>query len=76
AIEALIYPNIEAQKKIFEKNGLEYSKENIKTEFDKIINQVNRRLLPYKRISKLRILDEAMEMTTTRKIKRFKVSAD
>jgi long-chain acyl-CoA synthetase len=76
AIEALIYPNIEAQQKIFEKNGLEYSKEKIKAEFDKIIDQVNRELLPYKRISKVRILDEAMEMTTTKKIKRFKVSAD
>lgn len=76
AIEALIYPNIEAQKKIFEKNGLEYSKENIKAEFDKIIDQVNRELLPYKRISRLRVLKEPMEMTTTKKIKRFKVSAD
>ncbi len=75
-IEALIYPNIESQKKAFEKNGLEYTKENIKAEFDKIIDQVNRELLPYKRISRLRVLDEAMEMTTTKKIKRFKVLAD
>ena len=76
AIEALIYPNIEAQKKRFDKKGLEYTKENIKAEFDKIIDQVKRELLPYKKISRLRVLEEPMEMTTTRKIKRFKVSAD
>ena len=75
-IEALIFPNEEFQKKQFEKAGLDYNKENIKLEFDKIIEQVNRELLPYKRISKLKVLDEAMEMTTTKKIKRFKVSAD
>ncbi|MCK5199383.1 MAG: long-chain fatty acid--CoA ligase, partial [Spirochaetales bacterium] len=76
AIEALIYPNIESQKKNFEKNGLEYTKENIEAEFNKIIDQVNRELLPYKRISRLRVLEGPMEMTTTRKIKRFKVSVD
>ncbi len=75
-IEALIFPNKEFQEKKFQKAGIEYSNENIKAEFEKIIDQVNRELLPYKRISKLRVLDEAMEMTTTRKIKRFKVSAD
>ena len=75
-IEALIFPNEEFQKKQFEKDSLEYNKENIKLEFDKVIEQVNRELLPYKRISRLKVLSEAMEMTTTKKIKRFKVSAD
>ena len=75
-IEALIFPNSESQKKIFEKNGLEYTKENIKNEFDKIIDQVNRELLAYKKISRLRVLEEPMEMTTTKKIKRFKILAD
>ena len=75
-IEALIFPNHEFQKKQFEKINLDYNKENIKLEFDKVIEQVNRELLPYKRISRVKILDEAMEMTTTKKIKRFKVLAD
>jgi long-chain acyl-CoA synthetase len=75
-IEALIFPNTEFQQKQFEKENMGYNKENIKKEFDKVIDQVNRELLPYKRITKLKILNEAMEMTTTKKIKRFKVSAD
>ncbi|MEA1910885.1 MAG: AMP-binding protein, partial [Spirochaetota bacterium] len=74
-IEALIFPNEEFQKKQFEKLGLEYNAENISLEFDKIIKQVNKELLPYKRISRLKVLNEAMEMTTTKKIKRYKVSA-
>jgi hypothetical protein len=32
---------------------------------------VNGRLLPYQRIAKHEILDKALEMTTTKKIKRF-----
>jgi long-chain acyl-CoA synthetase len=41
---------------------------------DVIIKAVNAELLPYKRISRFKVLDEAMEMTTTQKIKRFKVA--
>ncbi len=75
-IEALIFPNEEFQKKRFEKENLKYNDVNIKLEFDRVIEQVNRGLLPYKRISRLKVLNKEMEMTTTRKIKRFKVSAD
>lgn len=75
-IEALIFPNEEFQKKYFEKINLEYNEVNIKLGFDKVIEQVNRELLPYKRISRLKVLNQAMEMTTTKKIKRFKVLAD
>ena len=38
-----------------------------------IIDEVNRRLHPYERISRTTILTEPMEMTSTRKIKRTKV---
>jgi len=75
-IEALIFPNEESQKKKFAKLGFEYNKENINREFNKVIEQVNKELLPYKRISRLKVLDKAMEMTTTKKIKRFKVLSD
>ena len=60
AIEALIYPGEESQ-------NLD------KARFQEIIDEVNRELKPYQRISRLTILDEPMEMTTTRKIKRFAV---
>lgn len=75
-IEVLIYPNEEALKKVLEKSGEKQTPENTRRIFEKIVDRVNREVLPYKRISKLTILDEPMEMTTTKKIKRHKLSAD
>lgn len=60
-IEALIYPNQEAEDK---------SREHFKA----VIDEVNSGLKPYQKIGQFHILDEAMEMTTTKKIKRFKVA--
>ncbi|MDR0495775.1 MAG: AMP-binding protein [Treponema sp.] len=68
-IEALVYPNPEYK----DETGSPPSKEQMKGRFDKIIAEVNLRLLPYQRIERVIILDEAMEMTTTKKIKRGKL---
>jgi long-chain acyl-CoA synthetase len=46
------------------------SKETVKARIDAIIAEVNQRLLPYQRIEQWTLLDEPMEMTTTKKIKR------
>jgi len=62
-IEALVFPNAEAFK-----NG-----QDVQARIGEIIAEVNQRLLPYQRIEKTTILDEAMEMTTTKKIKRTAV---
>lgn len=59
-IEALIYPSKEGEK-------LE------KSRYQEIIDEVNRELKSFQKINRFRILDEPMEMTTTRKIKRFAV---
>ena len=64
-IEALIHPNAEVFK--------DTSKEAIKERIDVIVNVVNLRLLPYQKINRSVILDEPMEMTTTKKIKRGKI---
>ncbi len=61
-IEALIYPAEDAPDK---------SREH----FETIIAEVNSQLKPYQKIMRFHILDEPMEMTTTRKIKRHKVQA-
>jgi long-chain acyl-CoA synthetase len=63
-IEALVFPNAEAFK-----NG----RGDVQARIAEIIAEVNQRLLPYQRIEKTTILDEAMEMTTTKKIKRTAV---
>lgn len=59
-IEALVYPSEEGKK---EDN----------TRFQEIINEVNRELKTYQKINRYSLLNEPMEMTTTRKIKRFAV---
>ena len=69
-IEALVFPNPEFR----DENGNIPAKDQMKARVDKIIAEVNQRLLPYKRIERTIILDEAMEMTTTKKIKRGKLS--
>jgi long-chain acyl-CoA synthetase len=69
-IEALVYPNLDAFK---DESGKMFEREHIKQRIDKIISQVNTRLLPYQKIEKTIILDEPMEMTTTKKIKRDRV---
>ncbi|MDR0557621.1 MAG: AMP-binding protein [Treponema sp.] len=61
-IEALVYPSPDVFK--------EMPKEQIKTRIDAIISEVNQRLLPYQKIEKTTILEERMEETTTKKIKR------
>ena len=42
-------------------------------EIEGIIKEVNKDLVGYKKIEKLTIVDEPMEMTTTKKIKRATV---
>jgi long-chain acyl-CoA synthetase len=69
-IEAIVHPDPESFK---DENGNPASKETIKARIDAIISEVNQKMLPYQRIEKTIILDEAMEMTTTKKIKRNNV---
>jgi len=65
-IEALVYPNQEFKNE----KGETPSNEEMKLRIEKIIAEVNQRLLPYQKITKIGVLDKAMEMTTTKKIKR------
>ena len=66
-IEALVFPNAEVLKGA---DGQPLPKQEIAARIDAIVAEVNQRILPYQRIEKVTILDEAMEMTTTKKIKR------
>jgi long-chain acyl-CoA synthetase len=49
------------------------SKETVMARIGVVIAEVNQRLLPYQRIKRWMLLDEPMEMTTTKKIKRDSV---
>jgi long-chain acyl-CoA synthetase len=66
-IEALIYPNPDFK---WTAGGTSPGRDTIKARIDAIVSEVNQRLLPYQRIERTVILDEPMEMTTTKKIKR------
>jgi long-chain acyl-CoA synthetase len=65
-IEALIYPNPE----LTGPDGAAFPPEVIKARLEKIVGEVNQRLLPYQKINRTVVLDAPMEMTTTKKIKR------
>jgi long-chain acyl-CoA synthetase len=62
-IEALVYPSPEWYP-------ADKPREEIRAEIEKIISGVNQRLLPYQRIGRTIILEEPLEMTTTKKVKR------
>ncbi|MCX7024501.1 MAG: AMP-binding protein [Spirochaetes bacterium] len=62
-IEALVYPNREA----FGNSGAAVVEARMKA----VVEEVNKELLPYQKIQKVTVLDEPLEMTTTKKIKRF-----
>ena len=50
------------------------SEEKILEEIQKDVNAVNKNLQPYQRISKITILKQPLEMTTTQKVKRKNLS--
>ena len=64
-IEALFYPAEDLR------NGK--SAEEIEKRMNEITHEVNKDLQSYMRITRVRVLDNPLEMTTTKKIKRFKV---
>ena len=64
-IEALFYPSEDFSKS--------RTAEEIEARMNEIVHEVNKDLQSYMRITRIRVLDEALEMTSTKKIKRFKV---
>jgi long-chain acyl-CoA synthetase len=64
-IEALIYPSPD----YFTGDNAKPAPE-IRAQLEKIVAEVNHRLLPYQKIERITVLDKPMEMTTTKKIKR------
>ena len=69
-IEALIYPSDELFKRLNIVRGSVYSIDIVNEEMEAAVTKINKELAPYARISKITILEEALEMTTTKKVKR------
>ncbi|MFA6365788.1 MAG: AMP-binding protein, partial [Candidatus Hydrogenedentales bacterium] len=72
-IEALIYPDQDWLKKLPDEQ--EASFRAAETRMKEIVEEVNQKLLPYQKISKVTTLREPLEMTTTKKVKRFSTKA-
>ncbi len=66
-IRALIYPSDDARKRYAEPILLRHHMESL-------VDEVNRTLQGYKKISRVDIVDERLEETSTRKLKRFIIS--
>ena len=67
-VACLIYPSDGARKEFPDAGAMQIHMEQI-------VETVNKELLPYKRIRRVFIVDEPLEMTSTKKIKRFAVAA-
>ena len=63
---ALIYPSEDYRKR-------EQDPQARKAHMEQIVEEVNKELLPYQRIRHIALIDEPMEMSSTKKIKRFVV---
>ncbi len=73
AIEAVIYPRAEHYSPSEPAAWQGFDSEEVKASLQRVIDEVNGRLLPYQRISRFRVLDKPMETSSTKKIKRFTV---
>lgn len=75
-IEAVVYPSDDLIKRLNVSRTDTNGKDMIYAAIKEICDKVNKNLQPYARISKITIIDEPLEMTTTRKIKRNIKSAE
>ena len=73
-IEALIYPSDDLLNRLFIARNVAAGDKKVYDAIKLIVDKINKGLQPYARISKITILDKALEMTTTRKIKRGAVA--
>ncbi len=74
-IEALVYPDLDLFAERHGTKGSEPNWDAIQERLEEIVAEVNKRLQPYQRISRVKPLSAPMEMTTTKKIKRHEVDA-
>ena len=69
-IEALIYPAEELFKRLNVMRGTPESVDPVYSAISDLVAKVNKDAAPYAKISKITILEEPLEMTTTKKVKR------
>ena len=70
-IEVLVYPTDELYKTQNLDRGTPAGDSAAYKRIEAIVEIVNKELLPYQRITKITLLDTPLEMTTTKKVKRY-----
>ncbi len=70
-IEAYIFPSKDWFDQDTAKTGTKWDKAAIEAHLRGVVDKVNATMMPYSRIDKISVLEEALEMTTTKKVKRF-----
>ncbi len=73
-IEALVFPNQDLFADALSSG--ESGRKEIEGRIREIVAEVNQELTPYQRIQRVSVLDEPMETTTTKKIKRHSVTGE
>ena len=69
-IEALVYPSDSLYEQLALVRMTDVQPEAVRSAIQDSIEKINRKLLPYQRITKVTLLDKPLEMTTTLKVKR------
>jgi long-chain acyl-CoA synthetase len=72
-IRALVYPAEKYREDMNKEHGTE-AKQKIEQRIQQIVSEVNKELQPYKKITRVTVVDEPLEMTSTKKVKRFVVA--
>ncbi len=69
-IEALIYPSDSVYEELGQKREVSFNSPEVTARIQAEVSKVNKTLQPYARITRITILENPLEMTTTKKIKR------
>ncbi|MFA6773256.1 MAG: long-chain fatty acid--CoA ligase, partial [Sphaerochaeta sp.] len=72
-IRALIYPAQKWTDEMAKQHGNQ-AKQKIEERINQIVAEVNKELQSYKKITRVNVIDEPLEMTSTKKVKRFVVA--
>jgi long-chain acyl-CoA synthetase len=72
-IRTFIFPADTYVKSVKEKHGEQEAAAVIQARMEEIVSEINKKNVGYKHITKVTVVDKAMPMTSTKKIKRFEV---
>ena len=72
-IRAIVYPSEKFVTAMEKEHGKDMAKAAVEKRIEAIIREVNKELQAYKKITRTTVVDEPLELTSTKKIKRFVV---